>query len=110
MRARRPVFLALLALIVAVALVRRRRPADPPSEEGLENLIEEPLDHPPDATAEPGPLWRVLLERCGERGPEGTHLRLGRVLADPSLARASSESAGELLGLEADGPQGKLGR
>jgi hypothetical protein len=36
-------------------------------------------------------------------------LRLGRVLSDPTAARVSAESAGELLALEAEGPQGELG-
>src|SRR5262249_36179300 len=55
------------------------------------------------------PAWKALFERLAEPTPGGLTLHLGHVLADPSAARASAESAGELLSLEAEGPHGKLG-
>lgn len=110
MRIKLAVLVALLAALAGVALVRRADAPDPLSPATLALLLEQPLDAPPGApTSGALPAWRALLEQCTERTENGLTLRLGRVLADPSAARASAESAGELLALEAEGPQGRLG-
>src|SRR6185503_8876477 len=109
------VLVVLLAVLASVALVRRRGEPDVLSAPALALLLEQPLDAPPkaapDAPAGDGtPAWRALVEQLAETTPDGLTLRLGRVLSDPTAAHASAESAGELLALEAEGPQGKLGQ
>lgn len=110
MRVKLAVLVALLGVLAAVALVRRAVDPDPLSPAALGQLLEQPLDSQPGSPqSEPIPAWRALLEQFAERTRGGLTLRLGNVLADPTAARASAESAGELLALEAEGPEGKLG-
>lgn len=111
MRVKPAVLVALLGVLAGVALVQRAGAPDPLAADALALLLEQPLDATPGAPESDGtPTWRALLERFGERTPGGLGLRLGRVLSDPTAARASAESAGELLALEAQGPQGSLGQ
>jgi hypothetical protein len=107
----RPVLLSLLAAILAgVALVQRREAPDPYSVDTLVRLLRRPLDQLPCTDGEATPCWRSLLEPpFAQRHSAGVTLRLGRLLADPTTARASALSAGELLALEAEGPEGPLG-
>lgn len=110
MRAQPVVLVALLGGLLTLALVRRAEGPDPFCEAALAELLSRPLDAPgtrPDGAV---PFWKALLEHPAvTRTPDGSVLRLGRVLADPSAARRAAESAGELLDLEAEGPEGKLG-
>jgi len=103
---------ALLATLATAALVRRDPTPDAFSAENLAALLARPLDPGPrrDEAAEPRALWKALLELPAVSRAENTlTLRLGRVLADPSAARLAAESAGELLSLPAEGPEGPLG-
>ena len=110
MRTRLVLFAALLAVLAGMAFVHRSDGPDLLAPDALAALLEQPLDPAPGSPANaPTPAWRALLGQLAERTPGGLTLRLGRVLADPTAARASAESAGELLELEAEGPQGKLG-
>ena len=110
MRAKALVLLALLAALAGIAFVRRG-PPDPLSQASLDALLLSPIDPAsPKPDAPRPPFWKALLEHNAlTLGPAGPSLRLGRVLADPSAARISAEHAGELLALEAEGPDGKLG-
>jgi hypothetical protein len=101
---------SLLALLAVVALVRAGG-SEPDffSPAALEALLDRPLDPLPGRDGDARPAWRAVLEELAEPAPGGLTLRLGRVLADPTAARASADSAGELLSLEAEGAQGKLG-
>lgn len=109
---KKPLLLVALALALAVtALVRRAQISTPYARATLLTLLEQPVDRAPGAPDGPRPpFWKTLLAPpFTEPGDTGPVLRLGRVLADPSAARGSADSAGELLALEAGGPQGKLG-
>lgn len=123
MRAAFPLFLALAVPVALVALVARPATPDPLSRASLEELLQRPLDaragdprsgDPRPGASEPEPVprtfWRALLELpAATRDERGTTLRLGRVLADPTGARGSAESAGELLWLPVSGPEGEPG-
>jgi hypothetical protein len=102
---------ALLAVLLAAALVRRNAAPNALSEASLAALLACPLDSAgPRDEGSRAPFWQALLEHPAvTRTATGVTLRLGRVLSDPSAARLAAESAGELLALEAEGPQGKLG-
>jgi hypothetical protein len=106
---------ALLAVFAAlVALVRPARVTDPLAPETLARLLAQPVDRvpgaPPGLGEGPTPFWKALLAPpLVELAEAGRVLPLGRVVADPSAARGSAESAGELLELEAVGPDGPLG-
>src|SRR5688572_24026220 len=112
--AKKLLLVALLAVLAAlVALVRPPRVTDPLAPETLARLVAQPVDPVPGAPAGlegPTPFWKALLAPpLVELTESGRVLRLGRVVADPSAARGSAESAGELLELEAAGPDGPLG-
>lgn len=110
MRGKVALLLALLGVLAGMALTRRLRAPDLLSRAALEQLLDRPLDPPPGAPAgDPSPAWRALLAQLAEPGEHGLTLRLAHVLADPTAARASADSAGELLALEAQGPEGEPG-
>ena len=110
MRSRLVLCVALFAVLATAALVRRAHEPDLLAPSELALLLEQPPDPAPGSPASDAvPAWRALLEQFAQRTAGSLTLRLGRVRADPTAARASAESAGELLALEADGPQGKLG-
>src|SRR6185436_987641 len=110
MRVRLVVPGALLALVAGLAIVWRGGRPDLLAADSLRALLEQPLDPLPGAPATTTPAWRALIDAFVEHGEGGLTLRLGRVLADPTTARASAECAGELLALEAEGADGKLGQ
>lgn len=101
--ARALALVALLGALGAAALVAPARGLDPHAPETLARLLERPIDAMPGAPAESRPsFWKALLASpLVEPVEGGLRLDLGRVLADPSAARGSAESAGELLELEA---------
>jgi len=112
MRPKSLVFVALLAVLALLALVRRGEPSDPLSEAALAELLAQPLDlAPSEPVPDPLPAFsRALFDTFAEpAAPAGRVLRLGRVQADPSSARLAAEHAGELLELEAQGPDGTPG-
>jgi len=99
-----------LAVLASVALVARHSSSDPYSAAHLTALLEAPLTRSPqDASAAPA-LWRALLEHPRvTRTPEGLHFPLGRLQADPTVARAAALAAGELLALPTRTPEGTPG-
>ena len=111
MRVRAVVLASLVTLLAGLAIVvgRSGRP-DPLAPESLKALLAEPPDPPPGAPPVAGATWEKFLDTFAEHTDAGLRIRLGHVLADPTAARASAEHAGELLALEAEGAEGKLGQ
>jgi hypothetical protein len=115
MRTRILLVIVLAAALGAAALVRRPSERDPFDREIVGALLRRPVDDVNLSEAEraspPASLLAALLAHpAATRTADGVTLRLGRVLADPTFARAAALAAGELLALEAVGPDGPLGK
>jgi len=66
---------------------------------------------PAKSAPEAPPLWKTLLERAAVSTPGGPPtLKLGRVFANPTIARQAAEASGELLLLPAVQGSSELGR
>jgi hypothetical protein len=111
MRSLVPVAAAGLLLFGSVALIARQRSSDPYSQKHLTALLEAPLTRPEkEATTVSEPFWRALLAHPRVRRTEtGLELPLGRIQADPTIARSAALAAGELLALRSRDPSGKEG-
>jgi hypothetical protein len=117
MRTKLLLVLVLLSSLAGAAWVRSGAcPVDLLTPERLMALLERPLDVAPTAAkeptgaTEPRTFWDALLALpAAVRDGDVVTLTLGRVLADPSVARLAAEQAGELLDLPAEGPDGVLG-
>jgi len=111
MSARPLLFGALLVVAAGVALVSRARAPQPYSVPALTELLAQPA-RPGPGPAEPLPasLWRGLLAAPFADGPAAApRLALGQVWAAPTVASLAAARAGELLALEAEGPEGRTG-
>lgn len=99
-----------VVLLSSVALVARGRGSDPYSSRRVTTLLEAaPTRQPKDAPGAPS-VWRALLEHpLVERTPEGLTFPLGRLQADPTVARSAALAAGELLALPTRNPDGTPG-
>lgn len=110
MRSHVPVLAATLLLLGSVALIARRQASDPYSKEHLAALLAAPLTLPGDDASPREPFWRALLLHPRVRRVEGgLELPLGRLQADPTIARTAALAAGELLALPARDPAGQEG-
>lgn len=110
MRSLVPVAAATLLLLGSVALIARHRSSEPYSEKNLAALLAAPLTSRAQGAPPEEPFWRALLAHPSvRRTANGLELPLGRVQADPTIARAAALAAGELLALPSRDPAGKDG-
>lgn len=102
-----PLWLAALAVSLLVAGVVMRPQRSPESlaldvAPQLLDLVPTTARNGGRGTSGDRPLWKTLLERAALAAPDGTPtLKLGRIHADPTIARQAAEAAGELLLLPA---------
>jgi hypothetical protein len=112
MFARPLILLAVLGLVGVVAIVQTPKAPDPYSPAALTGLLRQPPSRSADGQPAPhATLGSTLLNPPFATPDEsGRRLELGRVWSAPTVARLAAERAGELLDLEAEGPDGPTGK